>query len=115
MEDPLIFFVGLFCFVLAIVGVVMTYLEFKNIELKKDVFNYQGTGAVQWLLGFPLLLLPLGFFYLGYKLVNFQTGIATLIVLGILGFLFHEKLMKVITKKYIEIKYKMVNAFDQDN
>ena len=34
MEDPLIFFVGLFCFVLAIVGVVMTYLEFKNIELK---------------------------------------------------------------------------------
>ena len=34
MEDPLIFFVGLFCSVLAIVGVVMTYLEFKNIELK---------------------------------------------------------------------------------
>ena len=34
MEDPLIFFVGIFCFVLAIVGVVMTYLEFKNIELK---------------------------------------------------------------------------------
>ena len=88
----------------------------KKIDLsERAVFNYQGTGAVQWLLGFPLLLLPLGFFYLGYKLVNFQTGIATLIVLGILGFLFHEKLMKVITKKYIEIKYKMVNAFDQDN
>ena len=34
MEDPLIFFVGIFCFVLAIVGVVMTYIEFKNIELK---------------------------------------------------------------------------------
>jgi len=34
MEDPLIFFVGRFGFVLAIVGVVMTYLEFKNIELK---------------------------------------------------------------------------------
>ena len=33
MEDPLIFFVGIFCFVLAIVGVVMTYLEFKNIDL----------------------------------------------------------------------------------
>jgi len=34
MEDNLIFYVGFFCFVLAIVGVVMTVLEFKNIELK---------------------------------------------------------------------------------
>lgn len=70
---------------------------------------------MQWLLGIPLLLLPIGFFYLGYKLVNFQTGIATLIGLGILGFLFHEILMKFITKKYIEVKHRMVNAFDQDN
>lgn len=34
MDDQLLFFVGLFCFVLAIVGAVMTALEFKNIELK---------------------------------------------------------------------------------
>ena len=88
----------------------------KKINLsERAAFNYQGTGAVQWLLGIPLLLLPLGFFYLGYKLVNFQTGIATIIGLGILGFLFHEVLMKFITKKYIEVKHIMVNAFDQDN
>jgi len=88
----------------------------KKIDLSaRAAFNYQGTGAVQWLLGIPLLLLPIGFFYLGFKLVNFQTGIATLIGLGILGFLFHEVLMKFITKKYIEVKHSMVNAFDQDN
>jgi hypothetical protein len=34
MDNPLLFFTGLFCFVLAIVGVVMTILEFRNIELK---------------------------------------------------------------------------------
>ncbi|MFQ3368563.1 MAG: hypothetical protein ACI8WO_000671 [Methylophilaceae bacterium] len=34
MDDSLLFFTGLFCFVLAIVGVVMTVLEFRNIELK---------------------------------------------------------------------------------
>jgi|TARA_B110000438_G_scaffold273059_1_gene292164 hypothetical protein len=34
MDDQLLFFTGLFCFVLAVVGVVMTALEFKNIELK---------------------------------------------------------------------------------
>jgi len=34
MDDSLLFFTGLFCFVLAIVGVIMTVLEFRNIELK---------------------------------------------------------------------------------
>ena len=34
MENQLLFFVGFFCFVLAIVGAIMTVLEFRNIELK---------------------------------------------------------------------------------
>tara|TARA_B110001469_G_C9467928_1_gene235347 strand:- start:242 stop:364 length:123 start_codon:yes stop_codon:yes gene_type:complete len=34
MDNSLLFFVGFFCFVLAIVGAVMTVLEFRNIELK---------------------------------------------------------------------------------
>ena len=34
MDDSLLFFTGLFCFVLAIVGAVLTVQEFKNIELK---------------------------------------------------------------------------------
>ena len=34
MDNSIIFYVGLFCFVLAIVGAVMTHLEFKNIEMK---------------------------------------------------------------------------------
>ena len=32
MDDSLIFLTGLFCFVLAIVGAVLTVKEFKNIE-----------------------------------------------------------------------------------
>ncbi len=88
----------------------------KKINLsERAAFNYQGTGAVQWLVSIPLLLIPIGFFYLGYKLINFQTGVGILMFLGILGFLFHEKLMKFITKKYIDNKHIMVSAFDQDN
>ena len=88
----------------------------KKINLsERAAFNYQGTGAVQWLVGIPLLLIPLGLFYLTYKFINFQSGIGLLILLGILGFLFHEKLMKFITKKYIDNKHIMVSAFDQDN
>ena len=32
MEDSLLFFTGLFWFVLAIIGAVLTVKEFKNIE-----------------------------------------------------------------------------------
>ncbi len=35
MDDSLIFFTGFFCFALAIVGAVMTVVEFKRLE-KED-------------------------------------------------------------------------------
>lgn len=88
----------------------------KRIDLtQRAAFNYQGTGAVQWLVGIPLLLIPIAIFYLPYKLINFESAIAILIGIGIVGILFHEKIMKFITAKYIASKYKMINAFDQDN
>ncbi|MGB5243461.1 MAG: DUF5687 family protein [Lutimonas sp.] len=88
----------------------------KKINLdQRAAFNYQGTGAVQWLVGIPLLVLPVLFFYLPYKLINFESGLAFLIVLGLLGILFHTKLMRMITLKYREVKYPMIEAFNQDN
>ena len=35
MDDSLIFITGLFCFVMAIIGAVLTVREFKNIENQK--------------------------------------------------------------------------------
>ncbi|MDX5585623.1 MAG: DUF5687 family protein [Aureibaculum sp.] len=88
----------------------------KKIDLtQRAAFNYQGTGAVQWIVGFPLLFIPMIFFYIPYKFINFESGIATLIILGIIGIVFHQKLMAFITKKYFNSKYKMINAFEQDN
>ncbi len=34
MDDSLLFFTGLFCFGLTVVGVIMTCREFKDIEKK---------------------------------------------------------------------------------
>ncbi|SDS44272.1 DUF5687 family protein [Winogradskyella sediminis] len=88
----------------------------KKIELdKKAAFNYQGTGAVQWLIGIPLMLVPMGLFGLVNWLAGFAAAIALLIVLGVLGIVFHKKLMKGITQKYLNSKYKMIDAFSQDN
>ena len=88
----------------------------KKIELDKSAaFNYQGTGAVQWIIGFPLMALPILLFYISYKLINYEAGIATLILLGVLGMVFHQKLMKVIVKRYKNNKYAMIAAFSQSN
>lgn len=88
----------------------------KKIDLtQRAAFNYQGTGAVQWLVGFPLLLIPMGFFYLPYKFLGFEAGVLTLIVIGAVGIVFHQKLMKIITNKYLSSKHKMISAFEQSN
>lgn len=88
----------------------------KKIDLdKKAAFNYQGTGAVQWLIGIPLMVLPMGLFGLINWLIGFEAAIASLMILGALGIVFHKKLMTVITKRYLDSKYKMIDAFSQDS
>jgi len=88
----------------------------KKIDLnQKAAFNYQGTGAVQWLIGIPLLLVPMGVFAGFYFLLSFEIGCLVLASLGIIGVVLHQKLMKIITAKYLESKYKMIDAFSQIN
>ncbi|WP_298340673.1 DUF5687 family protein [uncultured Algibacter sp.] len=88
----------------------------KKIDLsKKAAFNYQGTGAVQWLIGIPLLLLPMGLFAAFHFLIGFEIACLVLVILGVVGIVFHQKLMKTITQKYLDSKYKMIDAFNQNN
>jgi len=87
----------------------------KKIDLdKRAAFNYQGTGAVQWLLGLPLLVIPIFIFYIPYKLFSFDAGVFSLILFGVIGIVLHKKLINYIAQKYNESKYKMIKAFDQE-
>lgn len=88
----------------------------KRINLdEKAAFNYQGTGAVQWLIGIPLMVIPMGLFALLNWQIGFETATITLAVLGFIGIALHKKLMLVITKKYHASKYIMIHAFKQEN
>ncbi|AOW21058.1 DUF5687 family protein [Urechidicola croceus] len=88
----------------------------KKINLdQKAAFNYQGTGAVQWLIGIPLMVIPLLIFLLFNYLVSFEAGAVAIASLGLLGIAFHSKIMAFITKKYLDSKYKMIDAFSQEN
>jgi hypothetical protein len=87
----------------------------KRINLdEKAAFNFQGTGAVQWLIGLPLMLLPMGIFALINWLVSFEIASLTLVILGFVGIALHKNLMASITKKYIKNKYVMINAFGKE-
>ncbi len=88
----------------------------KKIDLnQRAAFNYQGTGAVQWLIGIPLMILPMAIFGITNWLIGFEAGILILIILGVAGIVLHKKLMASITQRYLNSKYKMIDAFSQDN
>lgn len=86
----------------------------KRIDLDKSPFmNYQGTGATQWLVGIPLIFLPVLLFYGMYKLLGFEAGLILLGFLGIAGLLLRANLMNFITGAYSKRKYAMVQGFKQ--
>ena len=88
----------------------------KRINLdEKAAFNFQGTGAVQWIIGIPLMLIPMAIFALISWLAGFEIATATIAIMGFIGIALHKKLMIIITKKYIANKYVMIHAFKQEN
>jgi hypothetical protein len=86
----------------------------KRIDLDKSPFmNYQGMGAAQWLVGLPLLVLPVLFFWIFYKLISFESGVAFLLGLGILGMIFRSRAIDFIAQVYKRKKYDMIEGFKQ--
>ncbi len=88
----------------------------KKIDLdQRAAFNFQGTGAVQWLIGIPLMLVPMAIFAIFYFLAGFRVGVGVILGMGIIGIMFHQRIMGFITSQYLKSKYKMIEAFSQDS
>jgi hypothetical protein len=86
----------------------------KRIDLEKSPFmNYQGTGAAQWLVSLPLMVLPLLIWYVTFKFSTEIIATATLAVFGVIGLLLRNYLMDKIVLLYKKQKYAMINGFKQ--
>jgi fumarate reductase subunit D len=84
----------------------------KHMDLSKgSAFNYQGVGGRHFVLMIPLLVIPI-FIYLPFGLMD-QTnvGFALISALGILGILFREKMLNLITQRFISKRHKMSEGF----
>lgn len=84
----------------------------KSIDLEqKAMFNYQGMGASQWLMTFPVLFGPLAV----YGILSFLLGnVGAYIILGSLGFIgivLHPRLIDYFSKEYLKRKHKMIAAY----
>jgi hypothetical protein len=86
----------------------------KRIDLEKSPFmNYQGTGATQWIVGLPLMVLPTLIFYGFYKLLNMETAIIVIASFGIIGLVFRNLILDKIAIGYSKRKYATINGFKQ--
>ena len=86
----------------------------KRIDLEKSPFmNYQGTGAAQWIVGLPLMIIPILLFWLSSKFGTFEIGVGILAGLGIIGILIRGPLMDFIEGAYKKNKYAMINGFKE--
>ena len=86
----------------------------KRIDLDKSPFmNYQGTGATQWLVSIPLLLVPIFFFWIINRFISYEIAVAVIAGLGIIGLLLRPTLLTFLTNQYKKRKYAMISGFKQ--
>jgi hypothetical protein len=96
----------------AIICIYFATRSYKGLDLgKAATFNYQGTGAAQWLYSLSIFLIggllyfPLGFF------VNPWAGIIAVGLLGLISFLLQDWWMDILTREFMLRKYKILEGF----
>jgi len=84
----------------------------KAIDLEqRAMFNYQGMSATNWLITFPLLFGPMAIFGLLSFLIGNIAAYFFLGGLGLIGILFHPKLIDYFNNQYLKRKHKMIAAY----
>lgn len=86
----------------------------KKIDLDQaQFFNYQGSGAAQWLVGIPLILVPMLIWGGVNAFTDQLTASLVLSGLGTIGLLLKNVIMKWILASYRLKKYSMIDGFKQ--
>lgn len=87
----------------------------KKISLEKSPFmNYQGTGATQWIIGIPLLLVPMGIWIAVKVFGGYYAASGALAVFGFIGIALRTFLMEKIAVAYGKSKYAAISGFKED-
>jgi hypothetical protein len=104
-----------FLFNLGFLSYVLLYMATfnkKRMDLSKgSSFNYQGIGAMNWLVLLPAFLLPI-LIFLPFNLMGYKyTGYAVIGISGIVGILTRKFWVRMIERNFYKRKYMMAEGF----
>lgn len=86
----------------------------KRIDLEKGaMLNYQGTGTAQWLMAFPILLIPMILWVSVELTAGAMIAHLVLAAVGLLGLAFNKQILNFLTQAYSERKYQALEGFQQ--
>ena len=100
----------------ALIMLLFAQYNRKRIELSQgSAFNWQGTGASQFILMLPIMLLPI----LIASIFNWvglgDWGLGVLAVLGISGILCHKWILQIICRNFAQTRYAQAEGFRSNN
>lgn len=95
--------------------VIVLYMgtsNYKRLDINKSAsFNYQGTGATQWLLAFPYTLTPI-LIYLPFGILGLPYwGLVTVALFGLIMLLMRGYWVNFLTKRLESQRYKMAEGY----
>ena len=86
----------------------------KRLDLSKGAaFNYQGVSATQFLMAFPIMLMPLLIYLPFWAFGQSMAGIVSIGIIGIVAFAFNKSLINLAVQRFINRKYIIANGFRQ--
>ena len=87
----------------------------KRIDLKNgDLFNYEGIGAAQYVMAFPILLAPYVFYLPFNFMVSSEVGILAVGLAGLAGLALRPYLINITAKRLENRKYLIAAGFRKE-
>lgn len=74
-------------------------------------FSMSGFGAAHYLIGLPIIGVPLAVFFIGYLLGGSDGGLVAILLVGATGMFFHKMLITYSVKLFERNRYKIAAAF----
>jgi uncharacterized protein DUF5687 len=86
--------------------------NYKRLDINKSAsFNYQGTGATQWIMGLPFIIIPFAIYLPFGYLEKPYLGLAALSLFGFIMLLMRSFWVNLLTKKFEQQRYKIAEGF----
>ncbi|WP_199136241.1 DUF5687 family protein [Pedobacter sp. ASV12] len=95
-----------------VIVLYLATLNYKRLDITKAAsFNYQGTGATQWLLMFPYVLTPI-LLYVPFGIMNKPyLGLMVVSLFGLIMLLMRGFWVNYIVKRFEKQRYKIAEGF----